>query len=59
MNGWKDWLKLFGAMAAACGFIGRLIVALGIVYSLDDWLVTLNLNNGNASTKERNEGWPT
>jgi hypothetical protein len=34
MNGWKDWLKLFGAMAAACGFIGRLIVALGIVYSL-------------------------
>jgi hypothetical protein len=25
----------------------------------DDWLVTLNLNNGNASTKERNEGWPT
>lgn len=34
MNGWKDWLKLFGILAAACSFIGRLIVALGIVYSL-------------------------
>jgi hypothetical protein len=34
MNGWRDWLKLFGLLAAITGLVGRFLVSIGLVYAL-------------------------